>query len=255
MSERSPLVLRTAWLVEPGVWIWEIGDAGGEQVVDSCWTAGWVGYNSEEAAEHAGLGRLAELHAAAGVGGSVVSDSASGASDASIATGPRSPRGRLIVVPRSRATLYRALKRSFEDDANVEVVLDRRFKERRVGGRHHQPDRRGGDRRRRADVDAQLAAGRSVTVPVAVSRARPFDVDGRAILMLCCSEHVVGCRACGKTYRIRWLCRRGLSSFSCPSCGADVTLEIVRHTRVCGYWLGRTAGRTPRTSSQTQASA
>lgn len=254
MSERSALVLRTAWLAEPGVWIWEIAEAGGE-IVESCWTAGWLGFDTEEDAEHAGLGRLATLRTAAGGNGAVEPGGGARPIDPMLAMSHRSPRGRLIVVPRSRATLYRALKRSFEDDENVEVVLDRRFRERRASRRRQEPERRSGDRRRRADVDAQLAAGCSVTIPVTGPRTHPFDADGRAILVLLCSEHVVGCRACEQTYRIRWLRRSEGSSFACPGCGADVTLEVARHTYACGYWLDRSPRRSLLPSAPTEAGA
>ncbi len=254
MIERRSLALRTTWLAEPGVWIWEITEAGGEQVIESCWAAGWVGYGSEEEAEHAGLGRLAEMQAAAGAW--PAGDDGSGSPpDGAATTALRTPRGRLIVVPRSRASLYRALKRSFEDDDNVEVVLDRRFRERRSGRPHDQTDRRFGDRRRRSDVEGQLAAGRSVTIPVTPARPAPFDADGRAILVLCCAWHVVGCQACEQTYQVRWLAPRGLAGFSCPGCGADMALELVRHTYSCRYWIGRTTGRSPRSTSETPVSA
>jgi len=233
MSERpgSPLSLRTAWLAEPGVWIWEIVDAPGQHVVESCWAAGWVGYDTQEAAEQAGLGRLAAAIAA----GAVRAATAPADEPAERAA----PRGRLIIVPRSRASLYRALKRSFGDDAGVEVVLDRRFRERRMPGPRHEPDRRAGDRRRRADLDEQLASGRSITVPVSPGRERAFDADARAILVLYCGQHVVRCRRCEQTLRIRWLRRTEAWTFWCPGCAADLTTEIVRHTRACGYWATR----------------
>src|SRR5262245_3292988 len=239
MSERpeSPLALRTEWLADPGVWVWEIIDASGQYVVESCWAAGWVGYDTQESAEHAAIARLAEMSREAPSNGSRENEAPLAPHDES----RRSIRSRLIVVPRPRASLYRALKRAFCDDEHIEVVLDRRFKERRRAPHPHQPDRRDSDRRRRIDVEAQLASGRSVTIPIDVQRTSPFDADGRAILFLCCSEHVVGCRTCEKTYRIRWLRRTEQWFYFCPGCGSDVTSEIVRHTQACGYWAGRTS--------------
>lgn len=257
MSERpeSPLALRTEWLAEPGVWVWEIIDASGRYVVESCWAAGWVGYDSEDAAEHAGVTRLAEMSRASAGGEWRGPAPAADVPRTPFGDGRRGHRKRLIVVPRPRAALYRALKRAFGDDAHVEVVLDRRFRERRAAREAHQPDRRGGDRRRRADVDVQLASGRSVTIPINAQRAGPFDADGRAILILCCGEHIVGCRTCDKTYRIRWLRRAEPGLFSCPSCGSDVTAEVVRHTQACGYWTGRTSRGAAQAAGEGRATA
>ncbi|MGH7392641.1 MAG: hypothetical protein ACREM3_24760 [Candidatus Rokuibacteriota bacterium] len=245
MSERpeSPMVLRTEWLAEPGVWVWEIVDASGRYVVESCWTTGWVGYATEEGAEQAARTRLAEIARGRAGDGSRGTAPAVGAPAVPLADGRRSQRGRLIVVPRARSALYRALKNAFRDDANVEVVLDRRFRQRRAAREAREPDRRAGDRRCRTDVDGQLASGRSVTVPIEAQWTRAFDADDRAILFLCCSEHLVGCRVCEQTYRMRWLPRTALWRFSCPGCAFDLTPEVVRHTQTCWYWASRRTGQ------------
>lgn len=223
MSERpeSPLIVRTAWLAEPSVWIWEIFDPASQQVIENCWAAGWAGYDGREAAERAGLARLGELRGGPGPKAASV------------------PQCRLITVPRGRTALYQTLKRSFADNAIVEVILDRRVKERRAGAAAHEPVRRWGDRGRGSDIDAQLAAGRSA------QGMQAFDADARAILFLCCSEHLVGCPTCENTYRIRWLPRTDPWLFSCPLCGFDLTGEIGGHTETCLYWASRRAGQTP----------
>ena len=56
-------------------------------------------------------------------------------------------RMKLIIVDRSKPDTYRRLKEKFADDLNVEVIWDRRTKQRRrytsIGG----PERRSRDRR------------------------------------------------------------------------------------------------------------
>src|SRR5215475_7043774 len=98
MGERpeSALALRTEWLADPGVWVWEIIDASGQYVVESCWAAGWVGYDTQESAERAAIDRLAEMSRATPGNGSYESQ----VPVAPHAEGGRSNLGRLIVVPR-----------------------------------------------------------------------------------------------------------------------------------------------------------
>ncbi len=155
-------------------------------------------------------------------------------------------RARLIIVPKSRVDLYQALKRSFSNDPDTQVILDRRSKDRRGTGGPYEPDRRRGDRRRRTDVEAQLSAGRSVIVPIPWRPGEPFDADARAILILFCGQHVVGCENCRRTYRVRWLPRTDSGRFSCPLCGADITPAVVAHTETCSYWASRGIGGTQR---------
>jgi len=83
------------------------------------------------------------------------------------------PRRCLLVVPRSKLELYLSLKRSFADNDRVEVILDRRFAQRRAATTTHEPERRGADRRVRIATEAGLRAGRWTLVPVSGSSAPP----------------------------------------------------------------------------------
>lgn len=58
----------------------------------------------------------------------------------------RPPRW-LIVVRRERRDLYENLRRSFEPESGVAVILDRREEERRKATASVEPDRRRKDRR------------------------------------------------------------------------------------------------------------
>ena len=65
----------------------------------------------------------------------------------------------LFIVGHQRRALYDSLRRTFENDDTVQIVLDRRVRERR----RHRPTRRTSERRRserRAQraIDAQLRA-------------------------------------------------------------------------------------------------
>ena len=65
----------------------------------------------------------------------------------------------IFIVARDRPDLYRYLSQTFADAENVEVIWDRRANERRVNSTSsHVPERRHGDRRRRAAVDEELRA-------------------------------------------------------------------------------------------------
>jgi hypothetical protein len=55
---------------------------------------------------------------------------------------------KLIIVDRAKADAYARLKKQFEDDLGVEVVFDRRSRERRLNPRNRGPERRSRDRRR-----------------------------------------------------------------------------------------------------------
>ncbi len=72
-----------------------------------------------------------------------------------------------------------------------------------------------------------------------------LDADTRAILFLCCSEHVVGCQRCQNSYRLRWLPRTDLGLYACPLCGNDLTAAVLAHTETCWYWATRRATRKP----------
>jgi hypothetical protein len=57
---------------------------------------------------------------------------------------------KLIIVDRSKPQTYERLKRQFEDDLNVEVLKDRRVRQRRSTGNDWGPERRSRERRRLA---------------------------------------------------------------------------------------------------------
>jgi hypothetical protein len=74
--------------------------------------------------------------------------------------------------------------------------------------------------------------------------ALPLDADERAILILCCSQHVIGCPSCRNTLRLGWLGSMGHDQYPCPLCSADLAPVVVAHTRSCTYFTAR-AGRKP----------
>jgi hypothetical protein len=55
---------------------------------------------------------------------------------------------KLIIVQRSRIATFRRLKETFADNLNVEVVFERRVRERRQRKKPRGPERRALDRRR-----------------------------------------------------------------------------------------------------------
>jgi len=57
------------------------------------------------------------------------------------------PPSILFVVTRDRVDLYESLQRSFSDEASVEVILDRRHRERRQSSNLTGEERREGERR------------------------------------------------------------------------------------------------------------
>lgn len=148
----------------------------------------------------------------------------------------------VIIVPRAAPELYRSLGHSFNDDRTVQVVLDRRLLGRRLGADGHRPERRRGERRRRADMETELRAGRWVAIPRASGRIDFLDPDIRAILFLCCSQHVVPCQACQNIYRLSWILRVNSSVFPCPRCGTDLTPTVIAHAHTCRYWPPRSLG-------------
>jgi hypothetical protein len=70
----------------------------------------------------------------------------------------RSMARHLFLVSRLDARLYEYLLERFRDDANVEVILDRRRGERRrrPSGQAPGANRRGSDRRTRREIDLEL---------------------------------------------------------------------------------------------------
>ena len=142
----------------------------------------------------------------------------------------------VIIVPRARLELCRALSHAFGDEAHVRVIPDRRFKDRRARGDVNGLERRRGDRRLRADMDEELQAGRWIVVPCGSGPIDFLDAKTQAILFLCCSHHVVPCQKCQNTYQLRWIPRADPGVFPCPLCGNDLTPTVVAHAQVCGYW-------------------
>jgi hypothetical protein len=63
----------------------------------------------------------------------------------------------LLIVARAEDRLYHYLKKTFADVATIEILRDRRFKERRQAAATPAVERRGGEDRRRRDVSHALA--------------------------------------------------------------------------------------------------
>ena len=148
-------------------------------------------------------------------------------------------RSILIVVPRSGQDACRSLSHTFADDSTVEVIVDRRFKDRRAADGVYRPERRRADRRMRLEGDAELKVDRWIAVPRATARIDFDDPDSKAILFLCCSQHIVPCQRCQNTYRLGWIARSTLGVFPCPLCGSDLTPVVAAHAQVCSYWVNR----------------
>ena len=55
---------------------------------------------------------------------------------------------KLIIVDRAKVATFRRLKETFSDDLNVEVVFERRTRQRRQSNDERGFERRGSDRRR-----------------------------------------------------------------------------------------------------------
>jgi len=150
-------------------------------------------------------------------------------------------RSLLIVVPRTGLDACRSLTQTFADDATVRVIVDRRLGDRRVrdGNGNYRPERRHGDRRTRPDAEAELKVNRWIAVPRAAGSIDFRDPDTRAILFLCCSQHVIPCQRCQNTYRLGWISRSDPGVFPCPQCGSDLTQVVVAHAQTCAYWVDR----------------
>jgi len=73
----------------------------------------------------------------------------------------------------------------------------------------------------------------------------PLDADERAILFLCCSQHVLNCPACRNTFRLGWLGPIGRDAHPCPMCGAELGPVIVAHSRTCDNFAARQARKPP----------
>jgi len=149
----------------------------------------------------------------------------------------------LIVIPRSLADGREQLSHSFGTDSKVQVILDRRFGDRRNRADAHGYERRRGDRRGSSDAEAELAAGKWIAVASASRQIDFLDADNRAILFLCCEKHVIPCQKCQDTYRLGWIPRRDRGTLSCPRCGNDLTAMAAAHAEACHYWANRLTPR------------
>src|SRR5256885_15508500 len=108
-------------------------------------------------------------------------------------------RSILIVVPRTGQDACRSLSHTFADDSADEVIVDRRFKDRRAADGAYRPERRRSDRRLRLDGGAELKGDPGIAVPRATAE---IDFDGpgsKALLFLCCSQHILPCPRCQNT--------------------------------------------------------
>ena len=152
-----------------------------------------------------------------------------------------SERSLLIVVPRTGQDAGRSLLQVFGEDPAVQVIVDRRFNDRRVRTGVFGPDRRHGERRHRG-ADSELRGDRWIAIPRASSQIDFRDLDAKAILFLCCSQHAVPCQKCQNTYRIGWISRSESALFPCPLCGSDLTAVVAAHAQTCVYWASRVAG-------------
>jgi hypothetical protein len=84
----------------------------------------------------------------------------------------------LFLVSRRDARLYEYLLERFRDDANVEVILDRRQGERRMSASSYAgPDRRRTDRRSRREVDLELGVRSHVILTLPDDPASPTAKD------------------------------------------------------------------------------
>ena len=148
----------------------------------------------------------------------------------------------VVVVPRTGLEACESLRRALGEDSTVQVIVDRRFGERRVRAEPGRPEQRRGGRRRRSDVDVDFKAGRWIAVARADGHIDLGDPDARAILVLCCSQHVIPCGGCQDTYRLGWIARAGTGAVPCPRCGGDLTRVVAAHAQSCRYWVDREAG-------------
>jgi hypothetical protein len=135
---RERLTVKVHLLGEPPLWGWEILDSEAGTLVESSWAMEWTGYGSSREALRAGLLRLTDL--TRGARGAVL--------DRRREPSPAKSR-HLMVIARDAAELYASLKKTFADAEGIDVVLDRRFGERRQRNAPVPLDRRQGERRSR----------------------------------------------------------------------------------------------------------
>ncbi len=142
------LTVKVHLLGEPCLWCWEIVDMEDDALVESSWATEWTGYASSREALQAGAIRLTDL-----------TRSRRGAklhARLTPAGGQRAQPRYLVVVARAATELYASLKRTFADSDSIEVIRDRRFRERRQRNDAVGLDRRRGDRRSRPHVEGQV---------------------------------------------------------------------------------------------------
>ena len=153
----------------------------------------------------------------------------------------------LIVVPKTEPDACRSLSHTFADDASVKVIVDRRSADRRVQSKAngHGPERRRNERRRRIDADAELKVDRWIAVPRASGHVDFRDLDVKAILFLCCNNHVVPCQKCQDTYRLGWISHVEPGALPCPRCGTDLMEVVVAHAQTCRYWADHRSAQQP----------
>src|SRR5438552_18003338 len=153
----------------------------------------------------------------------------------------------LIVVPKTGTEVCRSLRQTFADDSSVEVIIDRRSADRRVHANGYRTERRQGDRRRRLQYDAELKVDRWIAVPRASGMIDFRDLDVKAILFLCCNNHVIPCQKCQDTYRLGWISRVEPGALPCPRCGTDLMEVVVAHAQTCRYWADHRSAQQPLT--------
>jgi hypothetical protein len=154
----------------------------------------------------------------------------------------------VIVVPRAEAALQQSLRHAFDHDATVEVTVDRRVAERRTVSDTRTVERRRGERRRTPGADSALRAGRWIVVPPPSGAVDIAEARTRALLFLCCGNHLVPCERCQDTYRLGWVRRVEPQGFACPLCANDLSATVAAHAEGCRS-IGGAMARSPRASS------
>jgi hypothetical protein len=142
------LTVKVHLLGEPCLWCWEIVDVEDDAVVESSWATDWSGYASSPEALQAGAIRLSDLTRSSR--GAKLHARFTPAGDQR--TQPRY----LVVVARAATELYASLKRTFADSDSIEVIRDRRFRERRQRNDAVGLDRRRFDGRSGPHVEGQV---------------------------------------------------------------------------------------------------
>jgi len=68
-----------------------------------------------------------------------------------------------------------------------------------------------------------------------------LDADERAILFLCCENHMIACPRCGRQNPLHELVRKPSTPewYGCPGCRGDTAGAVAAHTRNCHYFLTR----------------